>query len=64
VVLLAWDERRQAFVKRLRQYGVPVRVFVMTRADAKPLDAGPMNDEPENLIALPLGRVGEKLARA
>jgi uncharacterized protein (DUF58 family) len=61
-VLLAWDEERQNFIKRIKLGGTPVKVLVVTGADSVSLDPGPMRDEPENFHVLPMGRVGETLA--
>ena len=62
LVLLAWDERRQAFVKRLHQLDIPLRVFVIVPDDQPPLDPGPLRDEPQNFVSLPLTRVAQTLA--
>ncbi len=62
LVLLSWDERRQAFVKRLRQLGIPLRVLVVVPKGAGKLEPGPMRDAPDQLTALPVDRVGATLA--
>ncbi len=62
LVLLAWDERRQAFVKRLHQLAIPLRVFVIVPDNQPPLDPGPLRDQPQNLVSLPLTRVAQTLA--
>jgi len=62
-VLLAWDEERRDFVKKLKALGLPVLVLVVyEKAPAKPLDPGPMRDEPDRLLALEIGRIEEQLA--
>lgn len=62
-VFVAWDEQRREFVRRLREMGVPLMVFVVTDADAPRLEPGPMLAEPERFRQLPLGRVAEELAK-
>jgi hypothetical protein len=62
-VLLAWDEPRRNFVKKLKAVGVPVLVaIVVPPASAQPLDPGPMRDEPERFHVLEAGRIEEQLA--
>jgi uncharacterized protein (DUF58 family) len=63
-VLLAWDDARQRLVQKLKAFRLPVLVLVIRPAGKiEPLDPGPMRDEPERLVALELGKVGEQLAR-
>ena len=62
LVLLAWDERRQDIVKRLKQLAIPVRVFVIVRPGEPNLEPGPLQDDPAQFVTLPLGKVGETLA--
>jgi len=62
-VLLAWDEPRRNFVKKLKALGIPVLVVVVVpAAPAKPFDPGPMRDEPEKFRVLEAGRIAEQLA--
>ena len=62
-VLLAWDEPRRALVKNLKSLGLPVLVLVILEKPAiKPLEPGPMRDEPDRLHALEIGRIEEQLA--
>jgi len=62
-VLLAWDEPRRKFVEKLRMAGLPLRVLVITSPGGNlSLDAGPMRDDPERLVALETGRIEEQLA--
>ena len=63
-VLLAWDERRQQFVKRLKTLGLPLLVLVVTEADApSDLEPGPLRDEPHCLRVLSVGAIAEGLAK-
>jgi len=62
-VLLAWDEPRRNFVKKLKAVGIPVLVaIVVPPASGQPLDPGPMRDEPERFHVLEAGRIEEQLA--
>jgi uncharacterized protein (DUF58 family) len=62
-VLLAWDERRQRFIRQLKSLGIPLMVLVVTpRGDGRELEPGPMADAPENLHRLEVGRAAERLA--
>jgi uncharacterized protein (DUF58 family) len=57
-VFLDWDEPRQRFVKKLRTASVPVMVVVLVdKAPLKPLDPGPLRDEPASFHTLVLGDV-------
>ncbi len=59
-VLVAWDQERCDFVKKLRGLGVPVLVLVVVPAGQKPtLDPGPMRDEPERFLVLEAGSIQE-----
>ncbi|HEY1787042.1 MAG TPA: DUF58 domain-containing protein [Verrucomicrobiae bacterium] len=63
-VLLAWDEPRRRFVEKIRAVGIPVRVIiVLAEEPPKPLDPGPMRDEPENFHTLIAGQVEQGLSR-
>jgi len=63
-VLLAWDEPRQSFVRKLKELGLPVMVLVLTAPGPAPkLDPGPLRDEPERLFVLEVGKVQEGLAK-
>jgi uncharacterized protein (DUF58 family) len=63
-VLLAWDEPRQALVKKLKALGVPVLVAVLTSpSQRRLLDPGPLRDEPDRFQVLETGAIGQGLAR-
>jgi len=63
-ILLAWDAPRHEFVRKLRELGVPLRVFVIAPRGARDkVNAGPMQDEPQNFHVLEIGRVEQDLAR-
>jgi uncharacterized protein (DUF58 family) len=58
---LEWDEPRQELVRKLRESGVPVWVFVVA-GDKIELDPGPLRDSPERFKVLVAGRIAESLA--
>jgi hypothetical protein len=62
-ILLAWDEARQSLVQMLRALGMPLRILVVVKPGSKPLDPGPMADEPGLFHMLEIGKVGEALQR-
>ena len=63
-ILLAWDTPRHQFVRKLRELGIPVRVFVIAPRGAQDkVSPGPMQDEPQNFHVLEIGRVEQDLAR-
>ena len=62
-VFVEWDASRQEFVRRLRELGVPLMVFVVTAAGAPPPEPGPMAGEPERFHRLEVGKVAEGLAK-
>jgi len=63
-VLLAWDEPRRNFVKKLKAVGVPVLVVVVVpAAPAKPFEPGPMHDEPDRFHTLVVGQIEQGLSR-
>ncbi|HWF17688.1 MAG TPA: DUF58 domain-containing protein, partial [Verrucomicrobiae bacterium] len=61
---LEWDESRRNFVKKLRFSGVPVVVVVIVESlPDKPLEPGPMADDPAHFHTLVLGRIEEGLGQ-
>jgi uncharacterized protein (DUF58 family) len=62
LVLMDWDEPRRALVRRLKAMRLPTLVMVLVPArKAKAFDPGPVEDQPERLVILESGRVGESL---
>jgi uncharacterized protein (DUF58 family) len=61
-VLLAWDEPRREFVKKLQALAVPVLVLVVAAPGKARLDPGPLRDEPHQFKVLELGRIERDLA--
>ncbi len=62
-ILLAWDQERQDFIKRLKIAGSPLMVFVVTPSGAKEsFKLGPMADEPENFHVLEIDKIAETLS--
>ena len=63
-VLLAWDEPRRRFAEKLRTSGVPILVVVVLPvAPDKPLDPGPMRDDPDRFHTLVVGQIEQGLSR-
>lgn len=63
-VLLAWDEPRQALVRKLKALQVPLLVVVLVEpGETRALDAGPLRGEPEQFHVLPIDGVERGLAR-
>jgi len=63
-VLLAWDEERRRFIKKLKAVGVPLLVLIIAgHSQTALLDPGPMRDEPDRFKILKIGQIKEGLAR-
>jgi uncharacterized protein (DUF58 family) len=63
-VFLSWDESRRRFVEKLKALNIPMRVVViLSEHPKKPLDPGPMRDEPENFHTLITGEIEQGLSR-
>ena len=63
-VLVAWDEERRGFIDKLRALGLPVHVLVIVQpGESRPLDPGPLRDEPDRFSVLEIGQVEAGLAR-
>ncbi len=64
LVLLDWDEPRRALVRRLKSLQLPTLVMLLVPAGrADGFDPGPAADQPDRLVVLEAGRVGEGLQR-
>ena len=62
-VMLAWDAARREFVRKLQSLGVPVLALVIVpRGEGRSFDAGLMDDGPERLVILEVGKIAEGLA--
>jgi len=59
---VSWNPERHSFVRKLRQLGVPLLVFVVVPPGQKALDPGPMRDAPQQFRVLEAGRIPEGLA--
>ena len=62
-VFVEWDKQRREFVRRLRELGVPLMVFVVTNPGAPQPDPGPMQGQPERFRRLEVGKVAQELAK-
>jgi len=61
-VFLAWDEPRRRFVEKLKALDIPVRVAIIVNENPRrPLDPGPLRDEPEHFHTLVTGQIEEGL---
>jgi hypothetical protein len=64
LVLLDWDEPRRALVRRLKALGIPtLAMVVVAPGRAAGFDRGPADDQPEHLVVLEAGQVGDTLQR-
>lgn len=62
LVFLDWDEPRRQVVRQLRMVRVPTLVMVIVPPrTAETFDRGPAGDQPDRLLVLESGRVGEGL---
>jgi uncharacterized protein (DUF58 family) len=62
-VLLAWDDQRREFVKKLQTLGVPLLVLVVVPPGAThTLDPGPMAEQPERFHVLAADKIEAGLA--
>ena len=63
-VLLAWDQPRRQFVRKLRELGVPALVLVILEPHlARQVSHGPMSDEPGQFHVLEVGQIEPGLAK-
>jgi uncharacterized protein (DUF58 family) len=63
-ILLAWDQERREFVRKLKALGVPVRVLVIQPAgDGNALEAGPLGPEHFSISLLKVGNIEQGLAK-
>ena len=62
VVLLAWDTRRQEFIRELRALQIPLVVLIVTEADPQNVGPGPLRDEPGRLCVVRPSHVEDDLA--
>ena len=63
LVLLQWDASRRRLVHQLKTMNVPCHAIVILRPGEKEtFDRGPAQDQPDRLILLELGKIGEGLA--
>ena len=63
-VLLAWDEARRDFIRKLKALGVPVLALVIVPPGGEQgMDPGPLSDEPDRFFVLEVGRIESQLAK-
>jgi hypothetical protein len=63
-VLVAWDEERREFIRKLKALGVPVLIMVIVSpGENRKLDPGPLNNEPDRFLVLEAGQIESGLAK-
>jgi hypothetical protein len=63
-VLVAWDEQRRDFVRKLKALGVPVLVMIIVPpGQDRKLEPGALSDEPDRLLVLEAGQIETGLAK-
>lgn len=64
LVLLAWDAPRRELVRALKATGLPILVLLLVpRGQTAPAERGTDDEQPDRLVVLELGRVGDGLRR-
>jgi hypothetical protein len=63
LVLMDWDEPRRALVRRLKAMRLPTLVMVLVPAGKRRLRSRGRRDQPDRLVVLESGRVGEGLRK-
>lgn len=62
LVLLEWDSARRAMVRQLKSLGLPTLVLLLVHPGATTaIEPGPADGQPDRLVCLERGRVGEDL---
>jgi uncharacterized protein (DUF58 family) len=62
-ILLAWDAERRNFIDHLHTLGIPMLVFVVTDEKTKQsVDQGSLEERPDHVYVLEVGKVQEGLA--
>jgi hypothetical protein len=63
-VLVAWDEERREFIRKLKALGVPVLILIVVPPGlSRTLEPGPLNDEPDRFLVLEAGQIETGLAK-
>ena len=63
-VLLAWDDKRRDFIRKLESLGVPLLVLVVTERGQSKLMESSTSHRPEQFYVLEAGQIEEGLAKA
>ncbi len=64
LVLMEWNQARRDLVRRLKALRLPVLVMVLVpRGKADDFDPGPPEDQPDRLLVLESGKIGEGLQK-
>jgi len=63
-VLVAWDEARREFIRKLKALGVPLLVVVIAPpGESRKLEPDPLSDEPDRFLVLEAGQIELGLAK-
>ena len=63
-VLMAWDDERQGFIRKLRALGIPVLILVIVPpGESGKVEPGPLCDEPDRFFVLEAGQIELGLAK-
>jgi hypothetical protein len=63
-VLVAWDEARREFIRKLQALGVPVLILIIVPpGQGRKLEPGPLGDEPDRFLVLEAGQIESGLAK-
>ena len=63
-VLVAWDDERRDFIRKLKALGVPVLTLIIVPPGQGPkLEPGPLSDEPDRFLVLEAGQIEAGLAK-
>ena len=63
-VLVAWDEQRRDFVRKLKALGIPVLILIIVPpGQGRNLEPGPLGDEPDRFFVLEAGQMETGLTK-
>jgi uncharacterized protein (DUF58 family) len=63
-VLVAWDDRRRDFIRKLKALGIPVLILIIVPpGQDRNLEPGPLSDEPDRFFVLEAGQIETGLAK-
>jgi uncharacterized protein (DUF58 family) len=63
-VLVAWDDERRDFIRKLKALGVPILVLlIVPRGQDRKVEPGPLSAEPDRFLVLEAGQIETGLAK-